>query len=103
MPAGAGLARQQAAARFRWRRGARTPGHIQKDRRHATLKRGEKHTASIATNGHVESAHRSHGEEFHEATITSPELSEPKRHLIAKEMVHNGITPHQALSRLTLE
>jgi len=52
-------------------------------------------------NGHVESAQRTHTEEFYEVTDTSFELPELNRALLKWEVVHDTVRPSQALGYLT--
>ena len=52
-------------------------------------------------NGHVERAHRTHLEEFHEVTESSFEIAQLRADLLEWERVYNTVRPHQALGYLT--
>ena len=52
-------------------------------------------------NGGIEQAHRTHTEEFYEATESSFELSELRDELLEWEGVYNPVRPHQALGYVT--
>ena len=56
--------------------------------------------SSPKLNGGVERAHRTHTEEFYEATESSFELSGLREELLAWEQVYNTVRPHQALAYL---
>jgi len=52
-------------------------------------------------NGCVKRAHRTHTEEFYEATDSSFDLSELREELLEWERTYNTIRPHQALDYMT--
>jgi len=53
-------------------------------------------------NGHVERAHRTPREEFHQMLDPPDSLDELRERLRAREIVYNTVRPHQALGQRTL-